>query len=71
MNKTILIEGDLKNDDESKVIRLGQKVEKAIKKANKDGYKVISVTGLNGSDSDFSEYGFSYTAGVLIVFEKV
>jgi len=30
MNKTILIEGDLKNDDESKVIRLGQKVEMRI-----------------------------------------
>ncbi|MCK5856000.1 MAG: hypothetical protein KAG64_00830 [Bacteroidales bacterium] len=71
MNKveTILVNTVLGN--KSEIIDVNTKLEKLIDVYNKKGYKVLSLTPLTSGEFDIDSYGFGYTSGIVVVFEKV
>lgn len=53
-----------------------EEVDKVIKQYNNEGYKVVSITPITGSeraDDIYPEYNYyiTFTRGVILVFEKV
>ena len=75
MNKIETIKVDLKEGKQSDLSDLHKKLQKLISKNNKAGYKVISVTPLTSGEydlgSEYGGFGFGYTSGLVVVFEKV
>ncbi|EZH73655.1 hypothetical protein ATO12_17110 [Aquimarina atlantica] len=79
MNKTEFIKAKIEDDTlHYKSEKVFEEVSKVIERNNIDGYKVVSVTplisGYNNHSDDENQsygYGFSYTSGVIIVFEKI
>lgn len=78
MNKTVLVKVDLEDNYSHKLDEAFEKVDEIINKQNNQGYKVVAVTPLiaSGNYYDNSEnqsygYGYSFTTGILIVFEKI
>ena len=72
-NRVTLIKKELDGAFEGDIDKLYEKVHTAITEQNLRGYKVVSITHLTGGkydDSEGTSYGYSYTMGVLIVFEK-
>jgi hypothetical protein len=53
-----------------------EKVDKVIKQYNNEGYKVVSITPITGSEKaddiyPGNHYYITFTRGVILVFEKV
>jgi hypothetical protein len=78
MNRTVLVKVDLEDNHSHKLNEAFQEVDEIINQNNNQGYKVVSVTPLTASGNyyDNSEnesygYGYSFTTGILIVFEEV
>lgn len=78
MNKTVLIKVDLEGNWPNKLEEAYKNIEKTIENYNNQGYKVVSITPLTAGvkDYDSSEnqsygYGYSFTTGILIVFENI
>ena len=76
MNKIETIKVDLQNGTQSAITDLHKKLNKLITENNKKGYKVISVTPLTSGEFDMGDggsggFGFGYTSGLVVVFEKV
>ena len=78
MNRTVLVKVDLEDNYSHKLDEAFQQVDEIINENNNQGYKVVSVTPLTASGNyyDNSEnqsygYGYSFTTGILIVFEEI
>ena len=76
MNKVETIKADLQDGKQSAITDLHKKLKKLIADNNKSGYKVISVTPLTSGEFDMGDgssggFGFGYTSGLVVVFEKV
>ena len=78
MNKTVLVKINLENNKEADLTEAYDKVYNIIQKHNELGYKVVSVTPLTASDYTYDDadsksygYGYSFTNGIIIVFEKI
>jgi hypothetical protein len=78
MNRTVLVKVDLEDNYSHKLDEAFQQVDEIINQNNNQGYKVVSVTPLTASGNyyDNSEnesygYGYSFTTGILIVFEEI
>lgn len=71
MNKVEVIEVDMDRSDGLKVA--DKKMSDLVEEYNENGFKVISVSPISKGYYDSAEnqsYGYSYTAGFLIVFEQ-
>ena len=78
MNKTVLVKVDLEDNYNNKLNEAFQQVDEIITQNNNQGYKVISVTPLTASGNYYDNgdnvsygYGYSFTSGILIVFEEI
>jgi hypothetical protein len=78
MNRTVLVKVDLEDNYSHKLDEAFQQVDEIINQNNNQGFKVVSVTPLTASGNyyDNSEnesygYGYSFTTGILIVFEEI
>jgi hypothetical protein len=76
MNKVEIIKVELAGNYLSKLNKAQQEVENVINRYNDHKYKVVSVTPLTGSYSEdgtyrYNGYGYSFTIGIMIVFEKI
>ncbi|MCB0447722.1 MAG: hypothetical protein KDD03_09465 [Gelidibacter sp.] len=82
MNRTILVNVNLEGNYNHNLNEAFEQVRQAVDEQNAQGYKVVSVTPLTGSDSSFdydnSEnqsygygYGISFTTGIILIFEEV
>ena len=76
MNKVETIKVDLQNGTQSAISNLHKTLKELVAKNNKAGYKVISVTPLTSGEFDMGDgqsggFGFGYTSGLVVVFEKV
>jgi len=78
MNRTVLIKVELEDNNFQRLKEAFEKVEATIQEHNSEGYKVISVTALTSSGSYYDDkenqsygYGYSFTSGLLIVFEEI
>lgn len=73
-NSVSVIESSTKGSHSYDIRELYKKVDAEVDRMNKQGYKVVSVTPITGSDYDNSEnqsYGESFTTAILIVFEAI
>lgn len=78
MNITVLVKVDLEDNHSNKLDEAFNNVDREIKEQNSNGYKVVSVTPLTASGKDYDDtenqsygYGYSFTTGILIVFEEI
>lgn len=75
-NPVELIKVDLENNYPEKLQEAFVKVRSTINDYNKRGYKVLSICPLAGSKYNYESYpqsygyGYSFTNGIIIVFEK-
>ena len=68
MNKTVIVKAKLHDGaiiSDQDLDKALEEVDKRIAECNRDGYKVVSVVPLTGSDINL----VSHTVGFLIVFE--
>jgi hypothetical protein len=74
MNRTVLVNVNLEDNYSYMLDKAFQEVDEIINQNNNQGYKVVSVTPLTASGK-YTEYtigyGYSFTTGILIVFEKL
>lgn len=78
MNQVVLVKVDLEGNWPHQVTNAFESVEKAVEGMNAKGYKVVTVTPLISSNEEHSDtenksygLGYSYTSGILIVFEEI
>jgi len=78
MNKIEIIQADLKENKKAQFTTLKKEMEKLITSYNKKGYKVNSIIPLTSGEYEMimdldstGGFGFGYTSGIIIVFEKV
>lgn len=78
MNKTVLVKVDLEDNYSHKLDEAFQHVDEIINENNNQGFKVVSLTPLTASGNFFDDsenksygYGYSFTTGIIIVFEKI
>ena len=76
MNKVETIKVNLKAGELHEIDSLDAQLKSLISNYNNDGYKVISITPLTSGeyemgDIDAGGFGFGYTSGLIVVFEKV
>jgi hypothetical protein len=72
MNRVVTVKADFKGEWGHEITDLENKVREVVNDHNKDGFKVVSVTNLVGSNQSTEgdyPYAESYTTGVLIIFE--
>ena len=77
MNKVVTLKIDTQKADTKSINSANSQINECIKKHNKLGYKVISITPLTSGNYDYDNmtefsygYGYSFTSGIIIVFEK-
>lgn len=74
MNITELIRVNLEDSHSFRLDTLDKLVSEAVSRRNEEGYKVVSMTPLTGSNAESSTksycFGVSFTIGMLITFEK-
>lgn len=76
MNKVETIQVNLQDGKSSAISELNNKLQKLISENNKAGYKVVSLIPLTSGEFDMGDgesggFGFGYTSGIVVVFEKV
>ena len=78
MNKVELVDVNLEDNYSVNLKEAYQKVDSIIESYNTNGYRVVSVTPLTGSGYHYDDnektsygYGYSFTTGILIVFEEI
>jgi hypothetical protein len=82
MNRTILVNVNLKDNHSHNLKEAFEQVQQTVNEQNAQGYKVVSVTPLTGSDyrSDYDNsenqsygygYGYSFTTGIILIFEQI
>lgn len=74
MNITELIRVSLEDSHSFRLDELEKQVAETVARRNEEGYKVISMTPLTGSNAESNTesycFGVSFTIGMLITFEK-
>ena len=77
MNRVEFVKVDLEGNYDHTLREAFEKVKRVIEDFNDQGYKVVTVTPLTGSDNYYDDtenrsygYGYSFTTGILIVFEE-
>ena len=78
MNHIELIKVNLEGNYTSRLKEAYEKVDSIVSKLNNKGYKVVTITPLTGSENYYDDtenksygYGFSFTIGLLVVFEEI